>query len=113
MRISDWSSDVCSSDLPKRFAVALPLGVTVVILAGALAALQLANKLPPVTALMLVPWLVTFQRVLLREARQDRRLESAAARAMQHSLVRSALRDGARLPRSEEHTSELHSLMRI
>src|SRR3546814_7503447 len=89
------------------------LPISVVILAGALAALQLANKLPPVTALMLVPWLVTFQRVLLREARQDRRLESAAARAMQHSLVRSALRDGARLPRSEEHTSELHSLMRI
>lgn len=83
---------------PKRFALALPLGVTVMVLAGALAALQLANKLPPVTALVLVPWLVTFQRVLLREASQDRRLESAASRAMQHSFVRSALREGARLP---------------
>ena len=83
---------------PKRFAVALPLMASVLVLAGGLAAVQLANKLPPVTALLLVPWIVTYQRVLLREAKQDRRLESAAARAMQHSFVRSALREGARLP---------------
>lgn len=83
---------------PKRFAVALPMGASVLVLAGGLAAIQLADKLPPVTALLLVPWIVTFQRVLLREASQDRRLERSAARAMQHSFVRSALRDGARLP---------------
>ena len=83
---------------PKRFALALPLGTTLLVLIGGWASLQLAHKLLPVTALLLIPWLVTFQRVLLREASQDRRLENAASRAMQHSFGRSALREGARLP---------------
>ncbi|HEX9858347.1 MAG TPA: hypothetical protein VGA75_08320, partial [Paracoccaceae bacterium] len=83
---------------PKRFALVLPLGAMLLVLIGGWASLQVAHKLLPVTALLLAPWLVTFQRVLLREASQDRRLENAASRAMQHSFGRSALREGARLP---------------
>lgn len=84
---------------PKRLAVGLPTALSVLVGVGSWAALALGGKLLPVTALALAPWLVTFQRVLGRELRQDRRLEESASRAIEHSFRRSALREGARLPR--------------
>lgn len=83
---------------PKRFAVAIPLGFSVLVLIGSWAALLYAQKLLPVTALLLSIWIITFHRVLLREKHQDLRLESAASRAVQYSFRRTALREGARLP---------------
>src|SRR3546814_7667493 len=86
MRISDWNSDVCSSDLP------LPAGVD-----GAL-----GEQIP----------------VDGKPAQIDRRAEPAArdadgpGRDAQGSESGDAGRWSAGF-RSEEHTSELQSLMRI
>ncbi|WP_432199956.1 hypothetical protein ACRAQ7_09735 [Erythrobacter sp. W53] len=83
---------------PKRLALIIPVAATGAVAGGFWAALQFAGTLIPVTALLAAPWLVTFQRVLGREASQDRRLEQSASRAVQLSFRRSALREGARLP---------------
>src|SRR3546814_6485996 len=87
MRISDWSSDVCSSDLcslrwPRASVAAPPAGVR-------------ANSH------------IRFRQALLRRSAWVRRKlwkrdPSPPAPAASHPLFRS-----------EEHTSELQSLMRI
>src|SRR3546814_2443755 len=84
MRISDWSSDVCSSDLHNAPPVGLDLwhGLedTIGLLTGALDA-----------------------------------LDSEAARGIRTTLAtmrETAERAWDNEPRSEEHTSELQSLMR-
>src|SRR3546814_4026660 len=71
MRISDWSSDVCSSDL------VLP-------------------------ALPVRAWSVLRSWTKLRPVRQHAQL-----------CFQAGQRPGQSLPRSDEHTSELQSLMRI
>src|SRR3546814_10521369 len=89
MRISDWSSDVCSSDLVHRRPAWL-----------AVADLLPANRL---------------------EHLSDIGLQSATPEASARELRLSAISlncDGLRTvvdreSRSEEHTSELQSLMRI
>src|SRR3546814_8920115 len=86
MRISDWSSDVCSSDLPRAAkveALAYTAGAiaTALLLGGALLALRAAGEQ--------VGW--AFQ--------------------LQHPVSVLALLILSL--RSEEHTSELQSLMRI
>src|SRR3546814_8423989 len=122
MRISDWSSDVCSSDLPGRHRQArvrpLALG-GLLVPAGArgdLQARRLWQRAAPPGAV----------RTPDRGAAGGPASESAAGRkgaaggasaarpgglgirATRHSQVIPA--EGAR---SEEHTSELQSLMRI
>src|SRR3546814_3900406 len=104
MRISDWSSDVCSSDLPERAAVAAAGR------AGATRArtgrrLRLQRRLPGVRG----------------PGAGDRRGQDAgdaeaagaagAGAAGGVGSVTAARRRRGR--RSEEHTSELQSLMRI
>src|SRR3546814_3122575 len=86
MRISDWRSDVCSSDLP-----ACPAAPSAGIDAG-----RRAREGGP-------------------QARHVRRAE-AVGRAAEGRGARAGpcrSRPGPRLCRSEEHTSELQSLMRI
>src|SRR3546814_4277165 len=99
MRISDWSSDVCSSDLPEQ------------------------DQVPPVRAIG--------QRA---EGQAQYRIEDHEAEADQGTDLRVAEREfaldrldqqadqrpiherqhvGDRQQRSEEHTSELQSLLRI
>src|SRR3546814_4145347 len=98
MRISDWSSDVCSSDLAERLGIG----------GDRLAQRHAARD------------------DLAREGSIDRdAIERAAAAASgRHLLLRETQRDacfcGCRagrnqilFGRSEEHTSELQSLMRI
>src|SRR3546814_6581188 len=115
MRISDWSSDVCSSDLAQRYA-------------------------DPDRARQLRLWLVTrtcgvgarrlrfsrsdraeFRRHLLFELFQERRAAGhLEARGSAGNFRRCGEESGgivhdrlAGAARSEEHTSELQSLMRI
>src|SRR3546814_5552082 len=103
MRISDWSSDVCSSDLPRR----LPL----LWISGTQAANQIGSPRPnPV-----VPCIpkeerrVGIDRVPIgRPALQHD--QGLGAEGEDHG---KGARLGIRLRRSEEHTSELQSLMRI
>src|SRR3546814_8324989 len=75
MRISDWSSDVCSSDLIDR---------------------------------AIAEWVER-----LRWVRGDRRATQLEAVYDAESVARLALQAIAARQRSEEHTSELQSLMRI
>src|SRR3546814_2838233 len=99
MRISDWSSDVCSSDLSRALGPGIALGRD----SGSGPAATLNGR----------PRALRFRAVALpvplapRGARQSRRLHrnSGAARLVRTISVKCA--------RSEEHTSELQSLMRI
>src|SRR3546814_4220765 len=93
MRISDWSSDVCSSDLPCE--------VVTVTYCGS-AALMVPTGWPS----------ELFTAVPAVNSAWSRACASACAFAAAAS--RSALVVDATSPfRSEEHTSELQSLMRI
>ncbi len=101
-----WRSD------PKRIALPLSLCLTAIAVAGSWAALQFAGKLLPLTAISLAPWLVSFFAVLIREQNQDGILEETAARAVQKSFRRSALREGARLPEFLGFAGQLAALDR-
>src|SRR3546814_3985804 len=99
MRISDWSSDVCSSDLleaafqhcdPLR-PCGLGIGLAWRGLAGELPACQRREK------------------VQMRAISVERRDVTQGRAACALKLLGVTLRD----LRSEEHTSELQSLMRI
>src|SRR3546814_4556467 len=96
MRISDWSSDVCSSDLagdPCRAARVRGPAARALGSAGAAAVLGLpaGGTRPPA----------------------DRRARAAHPPAHQRAAAADPVVDAARERRSEEHTSELQSLMRI
>src|SRR3546814_2149235 len=93
MRISDWSSDVCSSDLMRKFhrnaLTALILGNLAIVPAYALA----QDAAPPQDA----------------AAAQ----EEPAGEAGDDVTELQAVVVSGEIMRSEEHTSELQSLMRI
>src|SRR3546814_6860792 len=104
MRISDWSSDVCSSDLRKR-GTPCPCGQQPDCSRAG------GDPLDPKTA-----WLVACPYGG-RHWRRDCAAASppASAKAMVVRTLRSPVRTYARTGRSrrsEEHTSELQSLMR-
>src|SRR3546814_1079873 len=86
MRISDWSSDVCSSDLQIA-----------------------ARKLGQVSALHSLP-----ENVIAHRSKKPLESVVPTERSMKWNSNREASRmDRANMQRSEEHTSELQSLMRI
>src|SRR3546814_8331378 len=113
MRISDWSSDVCSSDLLDEHPAALYEGAEVHLL---LPELQLAGfDLREVEQIVdeaqqVLPGAVDVLRVLvvLRVIERPEGLR-------RHHLGKAddGVERRAQLVRSEEHTSELQSLMRI
>src|SRR3546814_10720719 len=99
MRISDWSSDVCSSDLvPLPGALALPR--LIVTRTTPLPSTYLIG--PPTACVRLNPF-DSDQRM-----RPDALLGTSSAREPMRSK-----RPSLPTNRSEEHTSELQSLMRI
>src|SRR3546814_3183982 len=89
MRISDWSSDVCSSDLLGRHA-----------------ALGAADGLAPSPPFAPWPWRWTLTMVASTMAYS---MSGSSEQASKIRMKTSALTQS----RSEEHTSELQSLMRI
>src|SRR3546814_7518218 len=114
MRISDWSSDVCSSDLDDFFAAGAPWFFT---LFGrdSLWAARLVLPVDPAIA-------ASTLRVLARlQGTVDDPATAQEPGKILHELRSSAIElpgEGIVLPpryygRSEEHTSELQSLMRI
>src|SRR3546814_2375339 len=113
MRISDWSSDVCSSDLrPRHIAAAI----------GQEQARRVGNLAQPLFAHREHADLVGAAKAVLHGA-QDAILVAALALERQHGIDhmfqnarardRPVLGHMADEHRSEEHTSELQSLMRI
>src|SRR3546814_6843375 len=101
MRISDWSSDVCSSDLDRHAA----------------AAVGEAHQYLVAVALLHVA--VQGERAEAVVGERADQFGDVAARVAEHharfGLVAHQQRGDHRRPanRSEEHTSELQSLMRI
>src|SRR3546814_9237499 len=97
MRISDWSSDVCSSDLARQAAQALGvLGIATGDRVSSLAwnthrHLELFYAAPGMGAV----------------------LHTANPRLSDEQIAFTIAHAGSRILRSEEHTSELQSLMRI
>src|SRR3546814_8424587 len=97
MRISDWSSDVCSSDLAGARALAHPVQLA---LQGALARILGLAFLRQALLLLVEPGgVIAFPR----NARAAIELEDPAGDIVEEVAIM----------RSEEHTSELQSLMRI
>src|SRR3546814_1331959 len=94
MRISDWSSDVCSSDLVPQFSVAWEV------------AKRRGRKVTEVA--------ITFRRkapIAVVAAEEENERHRAGRRARREGTVETVVDPVA--IRSEEHTSEHQSLMRI
>src|SRR3546814_1369898 len=116
MRISDWSSDVCSSDLLACRLRQAYAGTPVAPLRDGLESLDGSNAYR-VQAINTEFWLSEGRRISGRKI-------GLTAKAVQTQLgvdqpdfgvlfADMAIEDGGLLSRSEEHTSELQSLMRI
>src|SRR3546814_1320033 len=115
MRISDWSSDVCSSDLDnlrlKRFEIDT---LMLVAAAGAGALGAWAEG-----ALLLFLFSLGHALEHYAMGRAKRAIEALAELAPRTAMVRRGDGELSEVPveelviRSEEHTSELQSLMRI
>src|SRR3546814_10356643 len=101
MRISDWSSDVCSSDLIGRIIIAGQHETAVV---EALFAIRVIGA-DAQAAEHAIQFLGRLQAQRFQLVLDLRRVDEAVL-AIGH-------RAAAAVPRSEEHTSELQSLMRI
>src|SRR3546814_6837533 len=99
MRISDWSSDVCSSDLLARAATTREL-----VLAGSSARPSQCNRLNTPVSIAISTTPTTVKRAAWPI---NTRIASPTIGA-DDSVPMSPCRH-----RSEEHTSELQSLMRI
>src|SRR3546814_10075633 len=101
MRISDWSSDVCSSDLPVPASRNSPRS-----------AARPGSPCLPSTGTATAAYAVPHFRKCDCPARRQRMRACRLAGSAAHSR-RSAHWMPAGPLRSEEHTSELQSLMRI
>src|SRR3546814_6325541 len=99
MRISDWSSDVCSSDLRRSFGHAPGMADVDSRFHEPLDHRARARRTTDDHPVQLA--IANARRVHMREHREPHRRHAGAVR---HALI---------VHRSEEHTSELQSLMRI
>src|SRR3546814_6488790 len=117
MRISDWSSDVCSSDLREDRLALVPLnfpsGRTAICHLRRLREVDRANRTGQRAAIGAA---IGNRRARLIGPRARRSRKIIARRAIIDRGSRRRRDDRARRTverRSEEHTSELQSLMRI
>src|SRR3546814_9941863 len=107
MRMSDWSSDVCSSDLGLQGAGQLRIEVAVLLIAQQKAAFVVEPDEAIGHALD------RFDQQRTRACRLPLAVEEPALDGLTLRRVPWRQGDGPDAARSEEHTSELQSLMRI
>src|SRR3546814_10914226 len=109
MRISDWSSDVCSSDLSRadtgKGGQSLLDDKTRGTAGDFQRSLRARRTLDAISAVRIAPGGLTMQRYYVLDR------EMAAGEDGFEAMVARAYR--LKQARSEEHTSELQSLMRI
>src|SRR3546814_8664840 len=125
MRISDWSSDVCSSDLVDRLAAELPGAARIVVIGAGYIGLEAAAVLTKsgkhvtvleaqdrVLALVVGAALSDFYAAAHRAHGVDLRL-GVVVECLEGDLRISGVRlvDGSVI-RSEQHNAELQSLLR-
>src|SRR3546814_2712180 len=91
MRISDWSSDVCSSDLSEMAFMGTAVGAAV-------------GGFKPVVEIMLMNFVAVCMDQITNHAAKLRFMSGGQTHVPM--VIRT-------MTRSEEHTSELQSLMRI
>src|SRR3546814_2172057 len=104
VRISDWSSDVCSSDL--RRGILAPLR-------GLVAGRGAARRAVPPAVLAAAATRGRCARARLSRRPRTRRARHGPGAEGRHAACRDRHAVARRPRRSEEHTSELQSLMRI
>src|SRR3546814_5372317 len=115
MRISDWSSDVCSSDLSRNRGKAISINA---IRSRYGTSLRASSPASSRTAVAL-DWLRKASSVTAGSSctgSSRKRSESAIDRLLERIDAEAAIgieETHARLARTEEHTSALQSLMRI
>src|SRR3546814_1022773 len=125
MRISDWSSDVCSSDLQSLDATLQPVGVEQLVKALPVGHARAADAAQPRAqdrrpgqvghrreAQAVARLLQADQEAVVAQQAQERRHTRPQLSAGERRRRLQARRCGTG-GRSEEHTSELQSLMRI
>src|SRR3546814_6704357 len=104
MRISDWSSDVCSSDL-------LLAGPALAIVSGEVALDRTWYTASRASAGIVPPAAATPEAVV--QVYAARAFDWRGAFAVHTWIAVSRKMPATTSPRSEEHTSELQSLMRL
>src|SRR3546814_10281425 len=117
MRISDWSSDVCSSDLPRYSDENLPANLAIVDAIGAVADAHGVSKAQVALAWLLAqgPDIVPIPGTKRRATMED---SVGAADVTLTADDRAAIdaaapKGGTSGPRSAEHPYEPQSLMRL
>src|SRR3546814_1864840 len=123
MRISDWSSDVCSSDLPEGpvpfdlHVLSLPPAFVLsqdqtLRLPGPPTDTEASNRRPATQRLLQA---CILQVVTTLECTQGSRRQTTAGRRprIPSNPINNVKEQASPKGRSEEHTSELQSLMRI
>src|SRR3546814_6839512 len=112
MRISDWSSDVCSSDLPS--SVNNQEASLIQLLEPDRSAITCRSQAVDDAVVLVLD--VTVEQPSLAKLAEPLLQEVEVIRDQVEPAVDDRLNpreSDRRLPRSEEHTSELQSLMRI
>src|SRR3546814_3260710 len=126
MRISDWSSDVCSSDLEKEYGAAISdTDRNLYKSAAKLKSMPEAEKWLAEQAkganVMIQNAIKTFESIFAKEAESiyaeaakeiDKKYKSSIGK-MKRKAVMKIVGHVVIILRSEEHTSEIQSLMRI
>src|SRR3546814_6532693 len=124
MRISDWSSDVCSSDLgavdflpTEKITDGLDCRVLIIEIG---LEMQFHSGLPYRLRTSRMPFWFRIAAILdsatssaKPESLKTTRVSTAGASSFRHATIPLARVSTVSLDRSEEHTSELPSLMRI
>src|SRR3546814_3641639 len=108
MRISDWSSDVCSSDLPNRGSIVIAEEITTPQKHVQVGNVSIGNDLP----LVLIAGPCQIESLDHALMMADKIATACAATGIRF-IYKSSFDKANRSSRSEEHTSELQSLMRI
>src|SRR3546814_3590645 len=120
MRISDWSSDVCSSDLlaaeeveaippPLEFQKALPLGIDI----GEQIGIFFPDRLLRLQIFEILSQPCSIKAAVAKVSGQVCQPRAAQQTSSDTHRVCGRLPGPIGQGRSEEHTSELQSLMRI
>src|SRR3546814_6149328 len=119
MRISDWSSDVCSSDLISQ-PIIIGTWSTLALIAALAMLIMIPFALDEVIAMgQFLAWAKSRGKPLIRTFFQGDAIEAGGEEASDVMASTSTFwadaNSGLTLPRtrSEEHKSELQSLMRI
>src|SRR3546814_6203823 len=117
MRISDWSSDVCSSDLSLDKTAQVQTEFLAVEFEASYCRKLGTQRVGRLTGRLCLPHVRFRTWIQLIDVTHSKTATSSTSVADEvqeedDTVVNALIKNARRLPRSEEHTSELQSLMR-